>query len=129
MVRAGCVQTLLTCAKAQERRAMLPDGFSVGYIRLGTRLSHILYIMAVQSHNGCSVTCCTLWLFSHILYIMAVQSHTVHYVCSVTCCTHYVCSVTCCTLCLFSHIMAVQSHNGCSVTCYTSLSSQCFSGG
>ena len=38
MASASCVQTLLTCAKAQERRAMLPDGFSVGYIRLGTRL-------------------------------------------------------------------------------------------
>ena len=26
------------CAKAQERRAMLPDEFSVGYFRLGMRL-------------------------------------------------------------------------------------------
>ena len=39
MASAGRVQTLLTCAKAQERRAMLPDGFSVGYFRLGTRLA------------------------------------------------------------------------------------------
>ena len=38
MASAGRVQALLTCAKAQERRAMLPDGFSVGYFRLGTRL-------------------------------------------------------------------------------------------
>ena len=38
MVSAGRVQTLLMCAKAQERRAMIPDRFSVGYIRLGTRL-------------------------------------------------------------------------------------------
>ena len=42
MASASCVQTLLTCAKAQERRAMLPDRFSVGYFRLGTRL--ICYI-------------------------------------------------------------------------------------
>ena len=27
MASAGCVQTLLTCAKAQERHAVLPDGF------------------------------------------------------------------------------------------------------
>ena len=38
MGSAGRVQTLLTCAKAQERCAMLPDGFSVGYFRLSTRL-------------------------------------------------------------------------------------------
>ena len=38
MASAGRVQTLLTCAKAQERHAMLPDGFSVGHFRLGTRL-------------------------------------------------------------------------------------------
>ena len=39
MVSAARVQTLLTCAKAQEKGAMLPDGFSVGYIQLGTGLS------------------------------------------------------------------------------------------
>ena len=38
MVSAGRVQTMLTCAKAPERRAMLPDGFSVGCFRLVTRL-------------------------------------------------------------------------------------------
>ena len=38
MGSASRVETLLTCAKAQERRAMLPDGFSVGYFRLSTRL-------------------------------------------------------------------------------------------
>ena len=42
MASAGRIQTLLTCARAQERHAMLQDGFSVGYIRLGTRL--ILYM-------------------------------------------------------------------------------------
>ena len=36
MASAGRVQTLLTCAKAPERRA---DGFSVGYFQLGTRLT------------------------------------------------------------------------------------------
>ena len=44
MASAGRVQTLLTCAKAQERRAMLPDGFSVGYFRLGTRLTETLHV-------------------------------------------------------------------------------------
>ena len=39
MASAGRVQTLLTCAKAQERRAMLPNGFLVGYFRLGMRLA------------------------------------------------------------------------------------------
>ena len=38
MASAGRVQTLLMCAKAQERHAMLPDRFSVGYFWLGTRL-------------------------------------------------------------------------------------------
>ena len=38
MASAGRVQILLTCAKAQERHAMLSDGFSIGYFRLGTRL-------------------------------------------------------------------------------------------
>ena len=38
MASAGRVQTLLACAKAQERHAMLPDGYSVGCFRLGTRL-------------------------------------------------------------------------------------------
>ena len=35
---AGRIQTPLTCAKAQEKRAMLPDGCSVGYFRLRTKL-------------------------------------------------------------------------------------------
>ena len=39
MVSASHIQTLLTCAKAQEMRLILPDGFFVGYIRLGTRLA------------------------------------------------------------------------------------------
>ena len=34
----GQRQTLLTCAKVQETRLILPDGFSIGYIRLGMRL-------------------------------------------------------------------------------------------
>ena len=43
MASTGRIQTLLTCAKAQERHAMLPDRFSVGYFRLGTRLVHELF--------------------------------------------------------------------------------------
>ena len=42
MGSAGRIQTLLMCAKAQERRTMLPDRFSVGYFRLGTRLPQLL---------------------------------------------------------------------------------------
>ena len=38
MASASRVETLLTCAKTQERRAMLSDGFSVGYFWLGMRL-------------------------------------------------------------------------------------------
>ena len=38
MVSTGRIQTLLMCAKAQERRAMLPDEFSIGDIQLGMRL-------------------------------------------------------------------------------------------
>ena len=34
MVSASRIQTLLTCAKAQEMCLILPDGFSVGYIQL-----------------------------------------------------------------------------------------------
>ena len=52
MASAGHVQTLLTCAKAQERRAMLPDGFSVGYFRLSTRLRvlgpFLLYLIPLE---------------------------------------------------------------------------------
>ena len=55
MVSAGCVQTLLTCAKAQERRTMLPDGFSVGYFRLGTRLTgHISYVPNNNIQDTCA---------------------------------------------------------------------------
>ena len=43
MVNASRIQTLLTCAKAQESSLILPDGFSVGYIRLGTRLPASLH--------------------------------------------------------------------------------------
>ena len=43
MVSASRIQTLLTCAKAQELRLILPDGFFVGYIRLGTRLDNLWY--------------------------------------------------------------------------------------
>ena len=50
MASAGRIETLLTCAKAQERRAMLPDGFSIGYFRLGTRLE--VFIAWVE---GCRV--------------------------------------------------------------------------
>ena len=50
MASAGRVQTLLTCAKAQERRAMLPDGFSVGCFRLGMRLG--LVIDSIASGTG-----------------------------------------------------------------------------
>ena len=38
MASASRVETLLTCAKAQERHAMLPDEFSVGYFWISTRL-------------------------------------------------------------------------------------------
>ena len=43
---ASALQTLLTCAKAQESHAMLPDGFSIGYFRLGTRLP--LHLLALS---------------------------------------------------------------------------------
>ena len=39
MVSASRIQTLLACAKAQESSLILPDGFSVGHIRLVTRLA------------------------------------------------------------------------------------------
>ena len=50
MVSAGRIQTLLTCAKAQEWRTMLPDGFSVCYIRLGTGLlsAGLIIVKCVQ---------------------------------------------------------------------------------
>ena len=51
MASAGRVQTLLTCAKAQERRAMLPDRFSVGYFWLGTRLPFSV-LKATESWAG-----------------------------------------------------------------------------
>ena len=54
MASAGRVQTMLTCAKAQERRTMLPDEFSVGYFQLGTRLQELGYeFKVVVSQNMC----------------------------------------------------------------------------
>ena len=54
MVSAGCIQILLTYAKAQERRSMLSDGFSIGYIRLGTRLhDEYIYYSPVSAHALC----------------------------------------------------------------------------
>ena len=47
MVSASCIQTLLMCAKAQEMRLILPDGFSIGYIWLGMRL-HLQYPICVK---------------------------------------------------------------------------------
>ena len=38
MVSASHIQTVLTYAKAQESSFILLEGFSVGYIRRGTRL-------------------------------------------------------------------------------------------
>ena len=45
------IQTLLTRAKAQERYAMLPDRFSVGYIWLGTRLVLHMQLWPVLRHK------------------------------------------------------------------------------
>ena len=54
MVSAGRVQTLLTCAKAQERRAMLPDGFSVGCFQLVTRLGYCIQLTIIHNQNSIS---------------------------------------------------------------------------
>ena len=51
MVSVGCIQTLLTCAKAQERHAMLLEGFSIGYIQLGTRLGQRRYNTLMDLHG------------------------------------------------------------------------------
>ena len=59
MVSGGHIQTLLPCAKAQERCAMLPDGFSIGYIQPGMRLRlTLLYINlpSVGVQNNIAVT-------------------------------------------------------------------------
>ena len=52
MASASRVETLLTCAKAQERRTMLPDGFSIGYFRLGTRLEVAIFIAWVEGRRA-----------------------------------------------------------------------------
>ena len=63
MVSASRIQTLLMCAKAQEMRLILPDGFSVGYILLGTRLASLVLRPDLRhddstSHLPYSSLCC-----------------------------------------------------------------------
>ena len=50
MVNTGHIQILLMCAKAQERHVMLPDGFSVDYIRLGKKLA-LIYLTDLLSYR------------------------------------------------------------------------------
>ena len=52
MASAGHIQTLLMCAKAQKRRAMLPDGFSIDHFRLGTRLC----VLGLCDHVTCDLS-------------------------------------------------------------------------